>query len=251
MPLAGCNAFSINIFGWSTIEPREGQFHFDDLDRTFDRIASFGGKVLLATPSGARPPWMHKLYPATARVANDGHRNAYMGRHNHCWTSPDFRRLVHAMNLRLADRYGTHPALAMWHISNELSGECFCNLCRAQFALWLKRKYETVEAMNGAWWTHYWSHRYNSFDEVEPTDPCVECLQLDWRRFNTWQMCDWIDFEAAPLRKLTPDVPITTYLMGTFPNADYNQVAGHIDVISDDQYPNYDVDSPQFFRAAG
>jgi beta-galactosidase len=251
MPLAGCNAFSVNIFGWSTVEPREGEFNFDHLDRTFERIASFGGKVLLATPSGARPPWMHKRYPATARVTKDGRRNPYMGRHNHCWTSPDFRRLVETMNVRLAERYGKHSGLAMWHISNELSGECFCDLCRAQFVRWLERKYETVDAMNAAWWSHFWSHRYNTFQEVEPTDPSAEGLQLDFRRFVTWQMCDWIDFEAAPLRRITPGVPITTNLMGTFPQVDYKEVARHIDVISDDQYPNYDADSPSFIRAAG
>lgn len=250
MPLAGCNAFSINIFGWSTVEPREGEYNFDHLDATFDRIASFGGKVFLATPSGARPPWMGQRYPTTARVTKDGKRNLYFGRHNHCWSSPDFRRLVEAMNTRLAERYKAHPALAMWHISNELSGECYCDACRTRFTRWLERRYETVDALNDAWWTTFWAHRYNRFDEIELTDPCVEGLQLDWRRFQTWQMCDWIDFESAPLRRITPAVPITTNFMGTFHQVDYSEVAKHIDVVSDDQYPNYDADSPHFVRAA-
>jgi beta-galactosidase len=250
MPLAGCNAFSINIFGWSTVEPREGEYHFDHLDATFDRIASFGGKVFLATPSGARPPWMHARYPTTARVNKEGRRSAYYGRHNHCWSSPDFRRLVEAMNTRLAERYKSHAALALWHISNEFSGECFCDLCRARFTRWLEEKYTTVDALNRAWWTSFWSHRYNRFDEIEPTDPCVEGMHLDWRRFQTWQMCEWIDFEAAPLRRITPNVPVTTNFMGTFHQVDYSEVAKHIDVVCDDQYPNYDADSPHFIRAA-
>jgi beta-galactosidase len=251
MPVAGCNTFSINIFGWSTLEPREGELHFEHLDRTFDRIASFGGKVILATPSGARPPWMHRKYPSTSRVNKSGQREPYHTRHNHCWTSPEYRDRVLAMNIRLAERYGKHPALVMWHISNELAGECFCDLCRSQFFAWLQRKYETVDAMNKAWWTNFWSHRYDRFDEVEPIDSCVDGLQLDWRRFTTWQLCDWVDFEAAPLRKITPNIPATTNLMGTFPHVNYQQLAKHVDVICDDQYPNFDVDSPHFIRAAG
>jgi beta-galactosidase len=250
MPRARCNAFSINIFGWATLEPREGVFDFDHLDRTFERIASFGGRVILATPSGARAPWIHTRYPSTARVDRMGRRDVYRDRHNHCWTSPEFRRLVRTMNQTLAERYAAHPALAMWHISNELNGECYCDLCRDQFARWLERRYGTVDAMNQAWWTAFWSHRYDRFDQPDPRDICVDGLQVDWRRFNTWQVCDWIDFECVPLRQLTPDVPVTTNLMGTYHPADYHAVARHVDVVCDDQYPAYDVDSPGLLRAA-
>ncbi len=254
MPKAGCNTFTLNVFGWTALEPREGTFDFSYLDAAFERIQSFGGKIILATPSGARPPWLAKKYPETGRVDKSGRKVPYNNRHNHCWTSPIYKDLVTKMNTRLATRYGKDSklsgTLAMWHISNELSGECFCPLCRASFHRWLEEKYVTVDAMNEAWWTRFWSHAYDRFDEVEPTDSCVDGMLLDWKRFVTWQTCEWIKLESAPLREITPDVPITTNLMGTFHQLNYHAVARHVDVVSDDQYPAFDFDSPHVLRGA-
>ena len=66
----------------------------------------------------------------------------------------------------LIDAVGDHPGLILWHISNELGGECYCPLCQARFRGWLKEKYHTIDALNHAWWTSFWSHHYDSFDEV-------------------------------------------------------------------------------------
>jgi len=246
MKLSHCNAMSVGIFAWARLEPTEGQFDFDWLDRVMDMIAANGGVAVLATPSGARPAWLARKYPEVLRVRADRQRNLFGGRHNHCFTSPIYREKVALINGKLAERYADHPALAVWHISNEYSGECHCELCRAAFVEWLKAKYGTLDALNHAWWTAFWSHTYTDWDLIEPPSPIgeqsVHGLELDWKRFVTDQTTDFMRHEIAALREFTPDVPVTTNMMGTFPGLNYWRMAPHLDVISWDSYPLWHKD---------
>ncbi len=109
-----------------------------------DDIYNAGGRVILATPSGARPAWLAQKYPEVLRVRSDGIRNEFGVRENHCYTSPIYREKVRIINEKLAERYKDHPALIAWHISNEYNGECYSPLCRAAFIDWLKAKYGTL-----------------------------------------------------------------------------------------------------------
>jgi len=239
MPLAGCNTFSIGIFAWVSYEPEEGTVSFDWLNRIMDRMAAQNQRVILATPSGAMPDWMAAKYPEIRRVDRQGLRAPYRDRHNHCWTSPVYRDKVTEMNTRLAERFGKHPALGMWHLSNEYSGECLCPLCRAEWAKWLEAKYGSLEKMNDAWWSHFWSHTYTSFNTVEPADSTVDGMMVDWLRFSNDRLIDFMRHEMAPLRRLTPDVLCTTNFMGTNGHLNYAEIAKHVDLIADDQYPAY------------
>ncbi|MEJ5311804.1 MAG: beta-galactosidase [Anaerolineae bacterium] len=246
MKLAHCNAMSVGIFAWARLEPAEGQFDFDWLDRVMDMIAENGGVAVLATPSGARPAWLARKYPEVLRVRADRQRNLFGGRHNHCLTSPIYREKVRIINGKLAERYADHPALAVWHLSNEYSGDCHCELCRAAFVEWLKAKYGTLDALNHAWWTAFWSHTYTDWDLIEPPSPIgeqsVHGLNLDWKRFVTDQTTDFMRHEIAALREFTPDIPVTTNMMGTFPGLNYWRMAPYLDVISWDSYPMWHKD---------
>ncbi|MCX7935027.1 MAG: beta-galactosidase, partial [Planctomycetota bacterium] len=117
--LAGVNSASVAIFAWAALEPEEGRFEFGWLDRIMDRLASQGMKAVLATPSGAKPHWLAWKYPEVRRVDREGRREPQLGRHNHCPTSPIYREKVAIINRRLAKRYAKHPALGIWHLSNE------------------------------------------------------------------------------------------------------------------------------------
>ena len=250
MPKAGCNAFSVGIFAWTMYEREEGKYTFDWLDDVMGRIAGIGGKAILATPSGARPAWMARKYEEVRRVDRQGLREPYQGRHNHCWTSPIYRAKVEAINTRLAERYKDHPALGMWHLSNEYSGECYCPLCVGRFREWVREKYGSIEALNEAWWTGFWSHQVVDWEDIEPRDHVLEGMMLDWMRFNSWQVGDFVDFEAAPLRRITPGVPVTTNFMGFHEGIDYRDLARHLDVITDDQYPAYSPFAEDLPRSA-
>ncbi|GMG80660.1 beta-galactosidase [Bacillus safensis] len=248
MKLAHCQTFSINIFAWSKLEPAEGQYDFAWLDDIMDRLAAQGSHAILATPSGARPAWLSQTYPEVLRVEANRQRNLHGLRHNHCFTSPVYREKTNTLNRLLAERYKDHPALIMWHISNEYGGECHCELCQEAFRDYLKDKYNhDLEALNQAWWTGFWSHTYSDWSQIESPAPhgehMIHGMNLDWKRFVTAQTINFYQNEIKPLRELTPHIPVTTNFMGDYPHMrpflglDYHQFAKEVDVISWDSYP--------------
>jgi beta-galactosidase len=156
---------------------------------------------------------------------------------------------------KLAEELGGHPGLALWHISNELGGECWCDHCRARFTEFLRRRYEgDIERLNHEWWTTFWSHRYSSFEQVEPPWPngetSIHGLNLDWKRFTTWNMNDYLLFEAGILREFSPNIPITTNFMRLYPGLDYHQMAPSLDIVSWDSYPVWGTDSQSMPQVA-
>ena len=244
MKLANCNEMSVGIFSWATLEPREGEYDFSLLDEVIDRVYKHNGRVILATPSGARPRWMADKYPEVLRVGTDGVREHFRARHNHCFTSPVYREKVREMNRRLAERYGSHPAVVAWHISNEYSGECHCPLCVDAFRNYLREKYEgDIGKLNHAYWATFWSHTYDSFDQIEPparhTETGIHGLNLDWHRFVTLQTKSFIENETAPIRELSPNLPVTINMMFEFYDLDYHVIAPAIDIASWDSYPEW------------
>lgn len=247
---ARCNLMSVGIFAWSALEPREGEYSFAWLRDVLDRLHAAGVSVLLATPSGARPAWMSRKYPEVLRVEN-GRRNFHGGRENHCYTSPVYRAFVTRMNTRLAGEFGAHPAVVGWHISNEYCGECHCELCQSAFRAWLKRKYQTLDNLNHAWWTAFWSKTFTDWEEIHSPEPNGETqlcgLTLDWRRFVSDQTVDFVKCETAPIRRIAPSLPVTINTMGFFYGLDYPRFADAVDFVGYDSYPmwgsksDYDV----------
>ena len=240
---SGCNVVSLGIFSWSTLEPEEGVFHFGWLQEIIDKLYKRGISTILATPSGARPKWMADKYPEILRVDETRHRALFGFRHNHCYTSPVYREKVHIINKKLAQEVATHPGVILWHISNEYGGECHCPLCQKAFRNWLKEKYQTIENLNDKWCTTFWSHTYNSFDQIESPSKIGEtqlhALNLDWKRFVTHQTADFIHHEIAALREGGSTLPTTANLMHYFGGLDYFKIAKEIDVVSWDTYPTW------------
>ena len=158
-------------------------------------------------------------------------------------SSPVYREKAEKINTLLAKRYKDHPALLLWHLSNEYSGECHCELCQNKFREWLKEKYQTIENLNAAWWTSFWAHTYSEWDEIESPSSKGELFlhgqTLDWKRFTTDLTIEFMEAEAAPIRKITPKTPVTTNLMGTYPGLDYFKLAKHLDIVSWDSYPQW------------
>lgn len=243
MKLAKCNVMSVGIFSWVSLEPEEGVFTFEWLDRILDSFAENGIYAFLATPSGARPAWMSQKYPEVLRVEANRVRNLHGFRHNHCYTSPVYREKVRIMNTKLAERYANHPAVIGWHISNEFGGDCHCDHCQEAFRAWVQDKYGTLDKLNHAWWTTFWSHTVTDWSQVESPAPHgetqVHAMNLDWRRFVTEQTADFIKHEIVPLKAANPDIPVTTNLMEFFEGLNYWKFADLLDVISWDSYPTW------------
>ena len=243
---AHCNCMSVGIFSWAMLEPREGEYHFEELDRIIERLAAKGVKTILATPSAARPRWLAEKYPEVCRVNKSGVREQYNTRHNYCYTSPIYREKTAAVDRLLAERYGKNPNVILWHISNELSGECHCELCQNAFREWLKKKYDNdLDKLNHAWWSSFWSHTVTDWEQIhaprdngEP-DIIMTGLYLDWRNFVTYQTTDFMKMEIDTIRSVCPRIPVTTNMMWTPQNIDYHYLKDYIDVVSWDAYPSW------------
>lgn len=240
---AGCNVVTLGVFSWSTLEPEEGRFCFDWLENIINKLYERGISVILATPSGARPKWLADKYPEVLRVDSERKRALFGFRHNHCYTSPVYREKTAIINRKLAERFGNHPAVILWHISNEYGGECHCPLCQDAFRKWLKERYHTIEELNKRWCTTFWSHTYNSFDQIESPSPIGEtqlhALNLDWKRFVSYQTTDFIKAEIHALREGGSKLPTTANLMYYFNGLNYFELAKAIDVVSWDTYPTW------------
>lgn len=240
---SGCNVVSLGIFSWSTLEPEEGVFRFEWLENIINKLYERGISVILATPSASRPKWLADKYPEVLRVDGERKRALYGFRHNHCYTSPVYREKTAIINKKLAERFGNHPAVIMWHISNEFGGECHCPLCQEAFRNWLKEKYGTIENLNDKWCTTFWSHTYNSFEQIESPSPIGEtqlhALNLDWKRFVTHQTADFIHHEIQAVREGGSELPTTANLMYYFDGLNYFELAKEIDVVSWDTYPTW------------
>lgn len=243
MKKAGVNVVSLGIFAWSTLEPEEGVFNFEWMDKIIDDLWANGVYVVLATPSGARPRWLAQKYPEVLRVNERFERQHFGIRHNHCPTSPAYREKVRIINTKLAERYAKHPAVVMWHISNEYCGECRCPLCVSAFQKFMKKRFGTIEKLNHDLWNHFWSYAYNDFDQIEPPseigEGCCPGLFLNWKRFNSEQTTNFMLEEIAAVKAVAPEIPCTTNMMRNDWTLDYFRMAKELDIVSWDSYPEW------------
>ena len=243
MKKANVNVVSLGIFAWATLEPEEGVYNLDWMADIIEKLYAAGVSIDLATPSGARPAWMARKYPEVRRVNADRKRQLFGERHNHCYTSPIYREKVKQMNQQLARRFGSHPGVIMWHLSNEYGGECHCELCQQAFREWLQKKYGTIEALNKAWNTKFWSHDYPDFSYVESPAPhgenSVHGLKLDWKRFVSHQTIDFMKWERDCIREVSPEAKVCANMMYFFDGIDYFDMAKEIDLATWDAYPTW------------
>lgn len=261
MKEAGVNCVTLGVFSWSMLEPEDGVYDFSWLEERIERLYENGILVILATPSGAMPHWLTQKYPEVMQVQENGQRNLPGRRHNFCYTSPVMREKIRRMDLELSRRFGKHPAVILWHISNELGGNwgdgaCHCEQCQKAFRVWLRERYGTLEELNRAWWNRFWSHVYTDWDQIHSPAPHGEALshglKLDWKRFVTEQMTDFCQKEIDAVRTCS-DRPVTTNFMDFFKNLDYHRLQNCLDVISWDCYPQWHArkdEVPAAVRAA-
>ncbi len=246
---AGWTVITVGVFSWVSLQPDEDTFTFEWLDEIFERALAAGLKVVLATPSAAQPAWMSEKYPQMLRSDERGIRNHHSGRTNYCPNSADYRRLSGEMARRLAERYGSHRALILWHVSNEYSWRCMCDVCAEKFRGWLRARYGTLDAVNAAYWTPFWSHTFTEWSQILPPRENGEIhmhgLNIDYFRFMTESQLACYTNERDILRKITPNVPITTNLMGAYKPLDYRRWAKEMDVVAWDCYPNPDAQPGQ------
>ncbi|ROP35151.1 beta-galactosidase [Saccharothrix texasensis] len=252
--LAGIDTVTVGVFAWAHLEPAEHAYDFSTLDAIVARAADEGMRIVPATPSGAMPPWLARKYPDACRVDFEGRRHVYGQRHNACPSSSDFRRAAVALAKRLALRYGDNPSVVAWHIGNEFGGACWCSNCADAFRGWLRERYGSLDRLNDAWNTTFWSHTFTEWTQIEPPNALSEHwrgpdhtafqgITLDYKRFMSDQLLQGFLAEKAAVREHSPDVPVTTNMMGLYQPVDYHRWAPHLDFASWDNYPPEDRSS--------
>lgn len=249
--LAGIDTVTLNVFSWAALQPAEDTYDFSKLDKIMSMCRENGLKVVLATSTAAHPAWMAKKYPEILRLEPNGMKRKFGSRHNSCPNSPVYRKFSVALAQQLARRYGHYDNIIAWHISNEYGGECICENCAAAFRKWLQNRYGTIENVNRAWNTAFWSHTFYDWDEIEPASCLTEHwgwerttfqgISLDYRRFNSESLMDCCGLEAQALKNITPNIPVTTNFMEFYKVLDYGKWAKHLDFVSWDSYPSVDA----------
>ncbi|MBF6634284.1 MAG: beta-galactosidase, partial [Planococcus sp. (in: Bacteria)] len=255
--LAGIDVATLNVFSWALNQPNEDTYNFDWLDDQINRLYENGIYTCLATSTAAHPAWMAKKYPDILRVDFYGRKRKFGSRHNSCPNSPTYREYSEKIAEKLAERYKDHPAVLIWHVSNEYGGYCYCDNCEDAFRGWLSDKYGTLEKLNKAWNTGFWGHTFYNWDEIvapnmlsevrENNQSNFQGISLDYRRFQSDSLLDCYKLESKAIRKHIPNTPITTNLMGTYPMLDYFKWAKEMDVVSWDNYPA--IDTPVSYTA--
>ncbi|MBG6212447.1 beta-galactosidase [Cryobacterium sp. CAN_C3] len=244
MQEAGVDLVAINIFGWSQLEPSPGEYDFAALDAIIELLHAGGIRVNLGTGTSSPPPWLTTLHPEMLPMAEDGTTRFPGGRQAWCSSSAVFRERALALVEKVAERYGRHPAIALWHVSNELgchNALCYCDDTAAAFRTWLQDRYGSIDALNAAWGTSFWSQRYGQWNEILTPRITLSSRNpgqvLDFHRFSSDELLEYYRRETAVLRRLSA-VPVTTNFMVTthIKNLDYWSWAPEVDVIANDHY---------------
>ena len=252
---AGVTLVSLGIFSWSRIQPAEGEFDWEWLDEIIGLLHEGGIQVDLATATASPPPWATTAYPEMLPQDADGTTFWPGSRQAFAPSSPVYRRLAAELVTALAERYAQHPAVVLWHVNNEYGCHLhydYSDSARDAFRGWLQRKYSTIDALNHAWGTDFWSQRYTAFEQIVPPRKAPYSINptsvLDFKRFTSDTLLELYVMERDIIRAAGATQPITTNFMGAFPPADYWKWAAEVDVISDDNYP--DPNDPESFRGA-
>jgi len=245
MQTSGVNFISLGIFSWSKLEPKPGIYNFDWLDRVIDLLYAHDVYVNLATATASPPPWFSRQHPDSLPVDEMGARYNPGSRQQYCPNNQAYKEAAQALAGKMAERYHQHPGVAMWHINNEYgchNSECYCATCTAVFRQWLQNRYQTIDTLNDAWGTAFWSTAYSDWGEISLPNRTISfynpAQMLDYRRFMNDSLLTIYRAEIKAVQQTGAAQPITTnFLFGT-KSIDYFQWAQEGDAVAIDLYPD-------------
>ncbi len=245
MAALGLSLVRIGEFAWSRFEPEPGEYDWAWFDRAIETLHAAGLKVILGTPTATPPKWLVDRDPAMLAVDQHGRTRGFGSRRHYCFSSETYRTECRRIVTAMAERYGQHPAVAMWQTDNEFGChdtiESYSDNARKAFRVWLKQRYGDVTGLNTAWGNVFWSQEYRSFEEIDPpvgtvTEPNPSHV-VDYQRFSSDQVASFNAEQVEILRRLSPDREITHNFMGAFTAFDHHKVGADLDLATWDSYP--------------
>lgn len=244
----GCNVIRIAEFSWHLMEKTEGQYDFSFFDNVIAKAKKKGLKVILGTPTATIPAWLAHKHPDILSEFEGGKKRAFGGRHVYCFNSPAMYAYSEKIIRAMAEHYRDETQVAAWQIDNELGHEgsdvCYCPQCRKAFQRYLEEKFEgSIDRLNDTYGTAFWSQEYNCFEEIPLPEETITthnpALRMDWERFRSKSIVDFINFQARILREVIPHALV----MHDFPgggldkHVDYSETARNLDLAAYNNYP--------------
>ena len=241
MAEAGFNVVRLAEFAWSKLEPEEGQFDFDWLDRAISILASHDIRVVLGTPTASPPPWLMVKSPDLFLVREDGRRATFGNRREYCPNNPVYHDCTRRLVTQMAEHYAGHLSVIGWQIDNEFGDRCYCSICTRAFQNWLRRRYGSLDELNEKWGTIFWSHVYTDWDQIPPPLATGGSpnpgLALDFFRFSSDSYVAYQRMQVDILREKCPNHSITHNFMGfKYDRINYFDLAQDLDFVSWNNY---------------
>lgn len=213
----GANIVRIGEFAWDRMEPADGAYAFSFFDEVIRRVKERGLSVMMGVPTATPPPWLYRDSPSIASVGADGRARGFGGRRGCCLNSDVYLDKAAALARALARHYRKENAIVSWQLDNELGHEgsdlCYCGDCRAAFLAFLREEYASIDALNAAWGTSFWSQTYRAFDEIPLPIPNTltahnPSLRFFYERFLSQTAARFIALLASEIRREIPNATI-------------------------------------------
>ncbi len=240
---AGVTMVSIGIFSWGLIERREGEFDFAWLDDIIELLHANGIAVDLGTPTASPPAWFFAAYPDARAVTKDGVPLGFGARGMVSHSAPEYRTAIARIAGALAERYGEHPAVVLWHIHNEYGvpvGEDFSPHAVRAWRLWLQDRYGSLDGLNAAWGTAFWGQHYEDWEHIGAPAAAPSTInpaqKLDWARFTDDKLRECFLTEKAAIREHASQPITTNFMANQHHGVDLWAWAREVDIVSDDHY---------------
>ena len=245
MVAAGISWVRIAEFSWILMEPEEGVYDFSWLDEAVDILGRAGLKIIMCTPTATPPKWLVDKMPDMLAIDEDGLVRGYGSRRHYSFSHQGYLAECARITKVVAARYGDNPYVQAWQTDNEYgchdTAISWCGAAHVRFRQWLAERYQSIDALNEAWGTLFWSMRYRNFDEIElPNLTVTEANpshQLDFRRFATDEVARFDKVQTEIIRAHSPNRPISHNFMGDFNQFDARVVAKNLDIATWDSYP--------------
>jgi beta-galactosidase len=245
----GMNAVRMGEGAWSVWEPEEGRYDFAMFDRALELCQKHGLSAIMGTPTYTPPAWLTERYPEVLRASFDGDRLVHGSRRHYNYTSPVYRTKSEAITEALARHYRDHPMVIGWQIDNELN--CHLDVSFAEsdhqaFRVWCRERYGTLEALNQAWGTAFWSQTYTDWDQVWLPRKTVTyqnpSLLLDFYRFTSDMTIRFGARQQRIIKAIAPHQFVTHNAFQSMTNVDLRAfIQAAVDFISYDSYPEFKV----------
>jgi beta-galactosidase len=207
---------------WATAEPHPGEYNFANLELLLSLAQKHGLRVIVQIYLDSAPDWVGQHYPDARFVDRSGAVIDSQAAPGYCIDHNGVRSEIVKFLAALSAEANKSWALYGWdvwsepHVINwaefpylENPEFCFCAYTQARFRQWLKAKYQSLSALNSAWY-----RSFENWDQVQPPRfPTILSYTdyLDWRAFIEDKIAEDLKTRVDAIRSMDAAHPITSH----------------------------------------